>query len=68
MHEFGEAIGTLINSILLLVVYLIGVGLTSIIARIVGKRFIDTNKRKGKTYWRDLNLDKRPIEEYYRQF
>ena len=67
--EFGEDIGTLVNSILLSVVYLLGVGLTSIIAKVVRKRFLNLRLDKSaKTYWEDLNLNKRPIEEYYRQF
>ncbi len=64
---FGELILAIINLILLSVVYFIGVGLTSIVARISGKRFID-NRPSKKSYWRELNLTTRPFEEYYRQF
>ncbi len=68
MKDFGDNIATIVNSALLLAVYLIGVGLTSIIARIFGKRFLDLRKESRKSYWRDLNLKKKDIEEYYRQF
>jgi large-conductance mechanosensitive channel len=64
---FGELISAIINLILLSTVYFIGVGLTSIIARISGKRFLD-NKLSNKSYWKELNLTTRPFEEYYRQF
>jgi len=67
MASFGQSISLLINTILLAFVYLLGVGFTSIVAKIVGKRFLDTKLKKG-TYWSDLNLKKKPIEEYYRQF
>lgn len=67
--EFGENIVFLVNSILLSIVYIFGVGITSIIAKLSKKTFLDTKiDKKAKTYWCDLNLDKKPIDEYYRQF
>lgn len=67
--EFGEDIAIIINSILLSIVYLFGVGLTSSIAKVFRKRFLDLKiDPKVKTYWCDLNLTKKPINEYYKQF
>lgn len=67
--KFGEDIAIIINSILLSFVYLIGVGLTSIFAKIFGKHFLDLKVDENKkTYWSELNLGKKPLEEYYRQF
>ena len=69
MGNFGKNVAIIVNSILLLIVYLIGVGATSLIARIFKKHFLDLKiSEKEKTYWSDLNLKKRPIQEYYRQF
>ncbi len=69
MKLFGDNIALIINSILLSVVYLIGVGITSIVAKLVGKHFLDTKiNKEAKTYWSDLDLKKKPINEYYRQF
>jgi len=66
---FGEAIATLINSILLTIVYFLGFGLTSIFAKIFGKHFLELKINKNiNSYWETLNLNKRPIEEYLRQF
>lgn len=66
---FGEHIGIIINSILLSLVYFLGVGITSIFARIFGKHFLELNIDKGlPTYWSELNLTKKSMEEYYRQF
>jgi len=69
IHEFGTSIGSIINSVLLTLTYFVGVGLTSVVAKAVHKHFLETeiSKRK-KTYWSDLNLTKKPIEEYYRRF
>ena len=66
MKDFGEGISIVVNSVLLLIVYIIGIGITSIIARITGKDFLD--KKKENSYWSDLNLGKKPKEEYFRQF
>ena len=67
--EFGENIGLIINSILLTFVYVFGVGLTSIIAKIFKKHFLEMKiEKKQKSYWSNLNLKIRSIEEYYRRF
>jgi len=66
---FGHSISSLVNTILLLIVYLLGVGPTSLLAKMTKKRFLQMKLLKGKdTYWEDLNLSKKPIDEYYRQF
>jgi len=68
-QNFGQTINSIINSALLLAVYFIGVGLTSIFAKLIGKHFLYMNvSKKRDTYWSDLNLKKRPIEDYYNQF
>ena len=68
-QDFGHFVTTIINSILLTVVYFIAVGLTSIIAKIFKKEFLDIKKKKNvSSYWKDLDLKKKPTKEYYRQF
>ncbi len=66
--EFGENIAMLVNSALLLVVYIAGVGLTSLFARAVGKKFLDEGFREKGTYWQELGLKKKPRDDYYRQY
>ena len=68
LKNFGLTISTLINSILLTVVYLTGVGLTSIIAKIFRKHFLEMKLSNKDSYWSDLNLKKKSVEEYHRQF
>ena len=66
---FGETISGIVNLIVLSIVYFLGVGITSIIAKVVGKRFLEKRLDKNAaTYWQDLNLNKKPLEDYYRQF
>lgn len=67
VKNFGSCISDIINTVLLGFVYIVGVGITSIIARLNKKRFLDTEKKED-SYWSDLNLEKKPTEEYYRQF
>jgi len=67
MKEFGIGVSVIVNSLLLSIVYVAGVGFTSLFAKLVGKRFLETKKKKD-TYWSDLDLKKKPLEEYYRQF
>ena len=67
MKSFSNNISTIINLILLSIVYLTGVGFTSITAKFFGKHFLDIKKKMG-SYWSDLNLKRKPIEKYYRQF
>ena len=68
-QDFGTSIGSIVNSVALALTYLVGVGLTSIVAKAARKRFLEFEiSKKRKTYWSDLNLKKKPIEEYYRRF
>ncbi len=64
MKDFGDSITALVNLILLSVVYVVGVGITSIVSKIVNKKFIDEKLYKKKSYWTDLKLKKLDIEEY----
>jgi len=64
---FGELMSAIVNLLLLSFVYFIGFGLTSIFAKISGKRFIDDLANK-ESYWEELNLTTQSFKEYYRQF
>jgi hypothetical protein len=69
MKRFGEDIGIIINTLILTIVYILGIGLTFIVSKLVGKKFLDLKIDKNKdTYWTTLNLNKKPFQEYLRQF
>ena len=70
MALFGQNITLIINTSLLCIVYVLGVGMTSLIAKLAGKHFLEMRQKKGEkeSYWKDLDLKKKPIEGYYRQF
>ena len=68
MQSFGNGITAIVNSVLLLIVYIVAVGPTSLVARLFGKRFLGLEKKGRESYWNDLNLGKKEKESYYRQF
>ena len=69
MKLFGSCISAIINTVLLSMVYLLGVGVTSIVAKIAGKHFLEKDiEKKKKSYWEPLDLKTQPKDEYYRQF
>lgn len=65
---FGEEIIRLVNSLLLTVVYLLGIGITSIVARLARKRFLDTTWKKKGSYWSDKDTTAKEVKKYERQF
>lgn len=69
MQDFGQTISIIFNSLILTIIYLVGVGLTSLLAKIFKKKFLETKlSKKQDSYWSDINLNNRKIEDYYKQF
>ena len=67
MKTFGDTLSAIVNSILLLFVYIVGVGITSIFAKISNKHFLEKDLDE-ESYWNDLDINEKNIEECYRQF
>jgi len=67
MAAFASKLTVIINTALLLFVYIVAVGPTAIVARIFGKKFLKTKLEKN-SYWNKLDLKKEKMEAYYRQF
>lgn len=67
VKPFTDKVNLVVNTILLSLVYFIGVGLTSISAKIVGKKFLKLEKENSNSYWieKEQNTSK---ESYFRQF
>lgn len=65
---FSETISIIVNCILLTLVYLIGVGITSISAKIFKKKFLDLNPTNEESYWEDVEKKDMKMEDHYRQF
>lgn len=68
-RNFGENFTAIINSVLLSIVYFIGVGPVAVLSKIFRKRYLELKTDKNaKSYWKELNLKKKPMDSYYRQF
>lgn len=67
IKRFGEYVSTIINAVLLFIVYIIGVGITSMGAKIFRKHFLD-KEMSNTSYWSTLDVKKEHMERYYRQF
>ena len=65
---YGKLISTIVNTVLLSLTYIIAVGLTALFAKLFKQHFMELKTNKEKTYWKELNLKKKPLEKYYRQF
>lgn len=69
VKDFTDNITAIVNTVLLFIVYILGIGLTFIFAKIFKKQFLDMETSDDtESYWSDLNLKEKPLEEYYRQF
>lgn len=67
--DFGENMADLINMLILLLVYVLGVGLSALLVRFLRKDLLDRAPSLAKkTYWVPLDLKQNEVENYYRQF
>ena len=68
-RDFGRVLSGLVNLIILVPVYLLGVGIPSVLGKLTGKRFLKTGfGRSQKSYWEEYRLGRQKREKYYRQF
>lgn len=63
----SKIVSSIVNFILLSFVYFIGVGLTSLIAKISNKKFLDLKKENKDSYWEDKEVSNK-FEDHFRQF
>ena len=67
--RYGEEVAFLVNCLLLTLAYIVGVGLTWLVAGLVHKKFLAVYPDHSKnSYWEKSNLSNRKKEDYYRQF
>lgn len=68
LELISKAISNLVNFVLLLVVYFIGIGIVSIPMKLFGKHFLELKKQNRKSSWHEHEVKKQPLEKYYRTF
>ena len=67
--KFTENISSITNSIFLFLVFVFGIGITSIFSKFLQKKFLDLKIEKSiPSYWSTINLNKKSLQDYYRQF
>jgi len=62
MKAFGLRVNSVVTATVLVIVYFVGVGMTSLIGKIARKEFIKTSSEK-ETYW----INKKEEEEDHRR-
>lgn len=68
-HDFTNIIISIVNFVLLFIVYFVGVGITAVFAKAAGKKFLNLKSKKSKqSYWVHKKIGNEPEEEHYRQF
>ncbi len=66
---FGEKVASVVNFILLIPVYFIGVGLTKMCAKIAGAKILPLQQKiNAQTYWQEYSCKTELKEKYKRMF
>jgi hypothetical protein len=68
LEPIGKTIFAIVSFVLLLLVYILGIGPVSIISKIFGRHFLELKNQYKKSNWHDHNVTKEPIKNYYRTF
>ncbi|NQU98271.1 hypothetical protein HQ533_02290 [Candidatus Woesearchaeota archaeon] len=68
LMKLSEFITSIVNFILLIPIFIIGIGLTSLFLKLFGKHFLDLKSKTKNSYWVDKNLSTQKLEKYYRMF
>lgn len=67
--NFGLNFNVIINLVILSLVYLIGIGPSSIVAKSLGKHFLELKlARRRKSYWVKFDAGAPKISNFLRQF
>ena len=68
LEPVAKVISSIVNFILLALVYFLGIGIVSISMRLFGKHFLELKKKNSKSSWQEHKVTKQPLENYYRTF
>jgi len=68
LEPISKLMSNVINFVLLLIIYFIGIGPVSIFMRLFGRHFLELKKQNKTTNWHEHRIEKQPLEKYYRTF
>ena len=68
LEPVAKTISSIVNFILLALVYFISIGLVSMFMKLFRRHFLDLEKQKKESTWHEHNVAKQPLEDYYKSF
>lgn len=68
LEPIAKIVSNVINFLLLLIVYFLGIGPVSIVMKLFGKHFLELKKQNKTSNWHEHKVTKQPLENYYRTF
>lgn len=68
LEPISKFMSNVVNFILLLLVYFIGIAIVAIPAKLFRKHFLEIKRQNRKSNWHEHRLEKQPLEKYYRTF
>lgn len=66
--DFGHFIANIVNFVLLLAVFVIAIGPISLINKAAKKHFLDFKNKNYDSYYDDVAIEDKKLEDYYNQF
>lgn len=67
-ESFASIIVSIVNYVLLSLLYSFGIGPVSIIAKVRKKHFIELGKEKRDSYWVQRKEEKQNLEDHYKMY
>ncbi len=69
LAAFGKIVSNIVNFFLLLIVFVFGIGLVSVVGKLRGKKFLSLGfNSKAKSYWGESPALNRKLEDYLKPF
>lgn len=66
--SFGMIVTNIVNTVLLLLIYFVGVGFAALITRITSQKLMSVEKKKTNSYYKVNKTEKQNIEDFYKQY
>lgn len=68
LEPVAKTISSIVNFILLALVYFISIGLVSMFMKLFRRHFLDLKKQNKESNWHEHKVTKQPLRDYYRTF
>ena len=66
--DFGSLVSSIVNNILLFIVFIIGVGLVAICSKLLKKEFLNIKPKVNESYWLDRLSRNKNLEDSSKPF